>query len=223
MDLIEGLRSTGAVRSFRPDAVPDATVRRLLDTARFAPNGGNAQSWHVVVLRAPEVRAAVRDLYVDGWRRYVAATAAGLRPWAPLTDLAREREVMDAGFDGPLGDFAEHFDEVPVLLVVCADLRKLAAVDRDLDRYSMVGGASVYPFVWSILLAARAEGLGGVITTMPINREPELKALLSVPETHAVAAVVALGVPEHQPTKLRREGVETFATIDSFGGEVLDG
>jgi nitroreductase len=223
MDLIEGLRTTGAVRAFRDEEVPDATIRRLLDTARFAPNGGNAQSWHVIVLRSPAARAAVRDLYVDGWRRYVAATAAGLRPWAPITDRAREAAAMEAGVDGPLGDFAEHFDRVPVLLVVCADLRKLAAVDRDLDRYSMVGGASVYPFVWSVLLAARAEGLGGVITTMPIAREPELKALLSVPDTHAVAAVVALGVPEHQPTKLRREGVESFATMDAFDGEVLDG
>ncbi|HYD09491.1 MAG TPA: nitroreductase family protein [Acidimicrobiales bacterium] len=223
MELLEGLRTTGAVRSFRPDPVPDDVVRRLLDTARFAPNGGNAQSWHVVVLRDAAVRASVRDLYLDGWRRYVAATAAGLRPWAPLTDVAREREVMDAGFDGPVGDFAEHFDEVPLLLVVCADLRKLAAIDRDLDRYSMVGGASVYPFVWSVLLAAREEGLGGVITTMPIWREPELRSLLAVPDTHAVAAVVALGVPEHQPTKLRREGVESFTTVDRFDGPALDG
>jgi len=223
VELIEALRTTGAVRAFGADPVDDATVRRLLDTARFAPNGGNAQSWHVIVLQDPERRGVLRDLYLDGWRRYVAATSAGLRPWAPITDLDAEAAAMAAGFDGPLGDFAERFDEVPVLLVVCADLRKLAAVDRDLDRYSMVGGASVYPFVWSILLAAREEGLGGVITTMPIFREPEVKALLSIPATHAVAAVVALGHPEHQPTKLRRGGVETFATIDAFDGAVLEG
>lgn len=223
MELIDALRTTGAVRAFLPEAVDDSTIRRILDTARFAPNGGNAQSWHVIVLQDRTRRAGLRDLYLDGWRRYVAATAAGLRPWAPITDRAAESAAMDAGFDGPVGDFAEHFDDVPVLLVVCADLRKLAAVDRDLDRYSIVGGASVYPFVWSILLAAREEGLGGVITTMPIYREPEVKALLSVPDTHAVAAVVALGRPEHQPTKLRRGGVETFATVDAFDGDVLGG
>src|SRR5438874_1763195 len=80
------------------------------------------------------------------------------------------------------GGFAEHFDEVPVLLVLLADLRALAAVDRDLPRYTMVGGASIYPFAWNMLLAARAEGLGGVITTMPIRREPDVKALLDVPD-----------------------------------------
>ena len=56
---------------------------------------------------------------------------------------------------GP-GGFAEHLDKVPVLMLVLADLRKLASVDRGFDRYTLVGGASVYPFVWSLLLAARA-------------------------------------------------------------------
>ena len=64
---------------------------------------------------------------------------------------------------------AAHLDEVPVLLALFADLSQLAAVDRDLDRYSLAGGASVYPFAWSILLAARTEGLGGVLTTMLIR------------------------------------------------------
>ena len=85
--------------------------------------------------------------------------------------------------------------------MVLADLRRLAAVDRDLDRYTLVGGASIYPFVWSVLLAARAEGLGGVLTTMTIRREPEMKALLGVPDDFAVAAVVALGHPVHQPQR----------------------
>ncbi len=65
----------------------------------------------------------------------------------------------EAAESGP-GGFAEHFDEVPVLLVVLADQRNLAAVDRDLGRYTLAGGASIYPFVWSILLAAHEEGLG---------------------------------------------------------------
>ena len=62
---------------------------------------------------------------------------------------------------------------MPVLLVVLADLRALAAVDRDGDRYTFAGGASVYPFAWNVLLSARAEGLGGVVTTMAIRHEPE--------------------------------------------------
>ena len=114
--------------------------------------------------------------------------------------------------------FPEDLDEVPVLLVVLADLRALAAVDRDLPRYTFAGGASVYPFVWNVLLAAREEGLGGVITTMAILREDEVKTLLDVPDELAVAAVVALGRPVRQPRKLTRELVGAFTTVDRFTG-----
>ena len=107
------------------------------------------------------------------------------------------------------------------MLVVLADLRLLAAVDRDLDRYTLVGGASIYPFVWSILLAAHGEGLGGVITTMTVARERELLNLLVAPEPFCLAAVVVLGYPVNRPTRLRRAGVETFATIDTFTGAPL--
>jgi nitroreductase len=226
MDLLTTLRTTGAIRAFTDDPVPDEVLARILDTARFAPNGGNAQSWRVVVLRDPAVRRGVRDAYLEGWKRYLAMTVAGLRPWAPVTDRERETAALapiEAGGDAPvpLGDFAEHLDQVPALLVLVADLRLLAAVDRDLGRYTFIGGGSVYPFAWSILLAARAEGLGGVITTMPVFREGDVKALLGVPEEFAVAAVLALGRPVHQPTRLTRKPVESFTTVDRFDGPPL--
>lgn len=226
MDLLSTLRTTGAIRAFTDDPVPDDVLARILDTARFAPNGGNAQSWRVVVVKDPERRRRLRDLYLEGWKRYLAMTMAGLRPWAPVTDREREAAALapvEAGGDAPvpLGDFAEHLDEVPALLVLLADLRLLAAVDRDLDRYTFIGGASVYPFAWSILLAARAEGLGGVITTMPVHREGDVKELLGVPEEFAVAAVLALGRPVHQPPRLTRRPVDEFTTVDSFDGDGL--
>jgi len=229
VDLIEVLRTTGAVRDFLPDGVDDDTVGRVLDTARFAPSGGNRQAWRVVVVRDPDVRSALRDLYLPTWYEYLAQGAAGLVPWAPVTDEEAERRAVaeagafaEAARQGP-GGFAEHLDEVPVLLLVLADLRKLATVDRDLDRYTFVGGASVYPFVWSILLAARAEGLAGVMTTMVVRREADVRALLGAPDHMAVAALVALGRPVRQPRRLTRQPVEEFATLDRFDGPVLRG
>ena len=225
LDLLHTLRTTGAIREFTDQPVPDGALRRVLDTARFAPNGGNAQSWHVIAVEDPDTRRRLRDLYLDGWHLYLAMRAAGLRPWAPITDADKEREVVAAaqaaGQRPYLGDFPEHLDEVPILLVLLADLRLLAAVDRDLDRYTFIGGASVYPFAWSLLLAARSEGLGGVITTMPVYREDEVKRLLGVPDTHAVAAVLALGVPKQEFTKLTRQPVDDFATVDRFDGPSL--
>src|SRR5262249_34122112 len=99
-----------------------------------------------------------------------------------------------------------------------ADLRALAAMDKQGSRYTMAGGASIYPFAWSILLAAREEGLAGVITTMPIRREDDVKALLHVPNEFAIAAVLGLGRPVHQPRRLTRNPVDAFTTVDAFDG-----
>ena len=223
MDLVETLRSTGAAREFHPDPVPDDVLRRLLDTARFAPNGGNRQAWRVIVVRDAGTKRSLRDLYLPAWYQYIAMSTAGLTPWAPVTD--RDAEAAAAARAGEMvpasPGFAERFDEVPVLLVLLADLRRLAAVDRDMDRYTLVGGASIYPFAWSLLLAARAEGLGGVLTTMLVKAEDDVCALLGVPEEFAVAGVLALGRPVRQPRKLTREPVDSFATVDRFDGPPL--
>lgn len=219
MDLINTLRTTGAIRDFLPEAVSDDTLARILETARFAPSGGNRQGWHVVVVKDGATRTALRDLYLPGWYEYLAQRAAGLTPWAPITDRAAEAAaVASAGSIPPGTAFPENLDASPVVLVLFADLRALAAVDRDLPRYTFAGGASVYPFAWNLLLAARAEGLGGVITTMPIAREAEVKALLDAPDELALAALIVLGRPVHQPTKLSRAPVSSFATVDRVSG-----
>jgi nitroreductase len=219
MDLTEALRTTGSVRAFTDEPVDDATLTTVLDNARFAPNGGNAQPWHVVVVKDPEVRRRLRDLYLPGWYGYLAMYAAGLRPWSPVNDPDAESRAV-AGAEpavDPQG-FAENLDTAPVLLALFADLSALTAVDRDFDRYPFAGGGSIYPFAWSMLLAARNEGLGGVITTMCIRHENEVKTLLGASETQALAAVIALGHPVNQSRRLSRAPVESFATVDRVDG-----
>jgi nitroreductase len=226
LDLVDTLRSTGAVRDFEPDPVADEVLARILDTARFAPSGGNRQGWRVIVVKDQATRAALRDIYVSGWYEYLALGAAGLVPWAPLTDrdaetaaLARAPEFAEAGRAHP--GFAEQLDRLPALLLVLADLAALATVDRDLPRYTLVGGASIYPFVWSVLLAARTEGLGGVMTTMVVRREPEVRALFGIPDTVAVAGLIALGRPVSAPRRLRRGRVDEFTWVDRYGGDAF--
>jgi nitroreductase len=215
------------VRDFRDADVDDATVYRLLDSARFAPNGGNRQAWRVIVVKDPEVRTQLRDLYLPGWYEYLAQAAAGLTPWAVVTDRELERQSIVGAEDMARaaasggGGLAEHLDQVPVILVLLADLAKLATVDRDADHYTMVGGASIYPFAWNILLAARHEGLAGVMTTMLVRQEDAVKDLLGIPDTVALAGMLALGTPVSQPTRLRRSPVESFTTVDRFDGPPL--
>lgn len=227
MDLIETLRGTGAVREFTDEPVDDDVVAHILDTARFAPSGGNAQAWRVVVIKDESIRKRLRELYLPGWRDYLAMSAAGLRPWAPGNDPAAE-EAAVAAVPAAIAaaaeqGFAGELDRVPVLLAVFAELPALAAVDRDFVRYPFAGGASVYPFVWSILLAAHAEGLGGVMTTMLVRTEPEVKQLLGAPEHWALATVVALGRPAHPRRRLRRRPVRSFTTLDRADGPPLGG
>jgi nitroreductase len=227
LDLVDTLRSTGAARQFHPEPVGDDVLVRLLDTARFAPSGGNRQGWRVIVVKDPATRTALRDLYLSGWYEYLAMMSAGLVPWAPVTDRAAEAaaianapKLAEAAASAAPG-FAETLDTAPALLLVLADLSALAAVDRDLPRYTLVGGASIYPFVWSLLLAARTEGLGGVMTTMPVRREEDVRALFGVPDTVAVASLVALGRPVATPRRLTRAPVETFAWVDRYDGDPL--
>lgn len=222
MDVIDALRSTGSVREFTDEPVDDGVLARILDTARFAPSGANAQAWRLVVVKDPVIRGGLRDLYRQPWVDYLTLTAAGLRPWSPVNDPGAEATALAAknseAEEAAASGFAAHFDEVPVLLALFADLSQLAAVDRDLDRYSLAGGASVYPFAWSILLAARAEGLGGVLTTMLIREEEEVKRLLGAEEPLVLAAVIALGHPVRQLRRLTRRPVESFTTVDRLDG-----
>ena len=223
MDLTEALRTTGSVRVFLDDPVSDETLYAILDDARFAPSGGNRQAWRVIVVKDEARRRAVRDLYLDGWHDYVAYVLAGLVPFSALAsdeDRAAALAKRDAAIATSRPDgFPETLDQVPVMLVICADLNALAAVDRDLDRYQMVGGASIYPFAWNILLAARARGLGGVMTTIATRNESGVRAVLEIPNDQIVASVVALGYPVSRATKLKRRAVEAFTTSDTFGGD----
>ena len=112
----------------------------------------------------------------------------------------------------------EPFIKADVVIVVCVNLSVVASMDQDLERVGMISGASIYPLVWNLLLAARHEGCGGTITTLAAAREPEMKALLNLPDDFAIAAVVPLGRPVKQLTKLKRRPVADFVTIDRFDG-----
>jgi nitroreductase len=118
-------------------------------------------------------------------------------------------------------EFTAPFRRAAVVLVVTVDLTCVAATDQQLDRIGLVSGASVYPLVWNILLAARNEGYGGTLTTMAVPEEVQIRDLLGIPDAHAVAALVPLGKPRKQLSKLRRRPVEEFTTRDRFDGAPL--
>lgn len=221
MELTEVMRTTAAIRDFEQEEVDDACLQRILDVARFAPSGGNRQPWRVVVVKDRDVRQELRRLYQLSWREYAAHIDQGLVPFAPSSSGRYEGPAVDlekARSRPAPSRFADTLEDVPVLLVLFAHLPSLAVLDNGLDRQSIVGGGSVYPFGHNLLLAARDEGLGGVMTTVLCRQEEAVKDLLGAGSELALAGLVALGRPLRQPRRLTRNEVGQFATLDRLDG-----
>lgn len=216
MDLYDVMRTTPAVREFTDDPLPDETLHRILDHARFAPSGGNRQGVRIVVVRDQQTRERLAELNEPAVRRYVAQSKAGQSPWNSLEPPIPTPDEIAA--TAVPESFTRPVLTAGAVLVVCVDLGVIASTDQDLDRVGVISGASVYPMVWNILLAARNEGFGGTITTMATAEEPAVRGLLGIPDEYAVAAVVPLGKPVRQLTKLRRRAVEEFVTRERFDG-----
>jgi nitroreductase len=219
VELAEVLRSTFAAREFTGDPLPDATLYRILDHARFAPSGGNRQGWRVIVVRDPVTRQALADLTLPAARRYTAQVQAGENPWNTIDPSRIDPAVVERTAVPPR--LVEPILKAAVVLVICVDLRVVAATDQNLDRVGVVSGASIYPFAWNILLAAREQGFGGTLTTLAVAEEPRLQALLGIPRHVAVAAVMPLGRPARVLRRLRRKPVEEFTMRERWGGEPL--
>lgn len=216
MELRDGIRQTGAVRGFTDEAVPAAVLHAILDDARFAPSGGNRQPWRVAIVADPSIRRELGAAMRPVWDEYATLVAAGR---TPFTVVDPSPTVLSTTTPGNVpNDLIDNIERIPVVLAIAADLSRIAMMDKDLDRATITGGASVYPFCWNILLAARDRGLGGVITTFASRVEPVTGPLLGLPDNHALAATVFLGRPVKQLTKLSRHSVESFTTIDRFDG-----
>ncbi|MCG8590877.1 MAG: nitroreductase family protein [Proteobacteria bacterium] len=212
IDVYAAMQTLRAVRRLRPDPVPEPVLRRVLEAATWAPTGGNAQPWRVIVVRDPERKQVLGQLYAERWAAY-ATHHRGLLANAPDAEKERAERMIAAG------DYlAENFGATPVVAVFCFNPERMAITDAKLDRVSVVGGASIYPAVENLLLACRAEGLGCVLTTLLCTCEAEVRELLEIPEPWATAAAVPIGYPVgkgHGP--LSRRPVEKLAFNDTWG------
>ena len=215
MELYDTMRTTFAARQFTADPVPDAVLHTILDQARFAPSGGNRQGWRVIVVREQATKNALADLSAPAAKRYAAQVQAGENPWNTIDRTAVSAETI-AAMPAP-ERLTEPTRLAPVVLVVCVDLKFVASLDQELPRVGVISGASVYPFAWNILLAARHEGLAGTITTLAVSQEPKIQELLGLPRHVAVAAVMPIGRPVKALTRLKRKPVGEFAMRERWG------
>lgn len=207
MDVLEAMQTLNACRYYKPDPVSDALVAKILNSARWAATGSNNQPVTYVVVRDAAKRRAIHDLYQPIWDMVMQRYASG-----------EIKSGFDSKFLANVDHFARHLADVPVHIVVCAKWKELTALDANLGRTVLTPGSSIYPAVQNLMLAARAEGLGTVLTTLLVLSENEIKKLLNIPEELATAAVITLGWPAKPfPRKLKRKPLATTAFLDSYG------
>lgn len=203
--LLEGLRTTRAIRRFSDEPVPEAALAEMLFYASRAPSGSNRQPFRFLVLRDGEPARAARRLLADAARQVWGVkretdrydTGSGRRAGSPKARLAASMTQFVAGFES-----------VPVVVLAC------------LDRYrppTPFEGASVYPACQNLLLAARAMGYGGVMTGWQALVEPDLRRVLHIPEHVFLAATIALGRPAGRHGPVRRRPLREVVFEDRWG------
>ncbi|MDP9236916.1 MAG: nitroreductase family protein [Chloroflexota bacterium] len=191
MDFFDVTNTQRAMRRLKPDSIPEADLWKLLDTAIMAPNGGNLQPWNFVVIRDPEKKRKIAEWYLEGWEK-----SYGPAREAMTADPARARTYNSADY------LARHLADVPVLV--------LATLRRGPIPLDAIAGASIYPAVQNLMLAARALGLGTTLTTLHKFHEKDVKALLGIPESVETMALIPIGIPRGKfgtPSRMPAEKV----------------
>jgi nitroreductase len=214
-ELYELMRCVPSTRHFTDRPVERELLERVFDSARFAPSGGNRQGWRVVVITDADSRRRLRELYEPPWNDYMVKTGARAALNAgEASGLSAGRLKMLRGAD----EFAHRFDQVPVHLLICVELESLAITDAELDRPSIVGGASIYPFVHNVLLGLRHEGLAAAFTTLLVPAEAQVRKLFAIPEGIALAGHISVGYrADPWPKKLSRKPVSEFTFGERYG------
>jgi nitroreductase len=219
--LFEAIYTARSLRHFKPDPVPQELITRLLDAAIRASSGGNTQHWTFIVVRDAEKRRQLGAIYRKASDYQGAIYAAKPKP-DHLTDEQYRQFLANSGH------LWDHMVDAPVILVPCLTRREpparaslpetvQARYDDHLANTQRIAGSSIYPAIQNIILACRGLGLGTVITTNHILYEPEVKAVLGIPDTVATYALMPIGYPTRKYGPLTRRPVAEVTFADGWG------
>jgi nitroreductase len=203
-DLFEIMRTTRSMRRLKPDPVPEALLRQVLEAGTHAANGGNMQSWRFLVIRDPAIKAEAGAWYRKGWHEIVGPRYRTSQP-APGTTPERFARMLAAA-----EYLADHIHEAPVWIVPCAPGPRNS-------------GSSIFPAVQNILLACRAVGLGCTLTTLHLNFEKEVEAAMGLPDDVHSYAILPIGYPMGKFGPVRRTPLESVVYQDRWGAPYRGG
>jgi nitroreductase len=204
------LSTTRSIRRISDKPVDDAILERVLQAAIWAPSGGNRQPWRIIAVRDRALKQKLGDIYAAEWAKYVEMNMKRVEGM-PENIVEATRTGLAVGTR-----LAESLADVPVVVMFIHDPREVFVTDGNLGRTPVVGGASLYPAVQNLLLAARAEGLGGVLTTLISASEVKIRELLEIPEPWGVYAMVPLGHPMGNHGPLRRAPLNQMVKYDRW-------
>ncbi len=203
--LFDAIFTTRAMRRLKPDPVPDELIRKVLEAGLCAPSGGDVQNWRFIVVKDPEIK---RQLQI----RYKRALDDVIERYRSNPPPPGKTEEQKARMLAAVEYLTEHFHEAPVLIVCCLvdDYARKLGLEK-------MSGASIYPAVQNILLAARALGLGATLTTRHLIYEKEVDQILGLPPNAETFAIIPIGYPMGRFGPVSRQPVEKVAFIDRWG------
>jgi len=207
--LFETIFGTRAMRRLKPDPVPDELIVRILRAGQAAPNGSNAQNWGFLVVKDPAVKAKVAGYYRRAWdegpRQHYEARFAAMPEGSGKDRLARQQDAVHY--------LSDHFHEAPVWIVPCLKVGEQGA--------NVLSGASIYPAVQNMLLAARVFALGAVLTARHLMFIEAVDAIFGLPEGFRSFAIVPVGYPMGKFGPVGRGDLADFVHLDRWGERYL--
>jgi nitroreductase len=207
LDVYEAMRTARALRRYRDEPVADDVLRRCIEAATWAPSGGNSQPWRFVILRSPEVRDLLGRTYREAW-------AASKTNYGLTGEEAPDDPSPRARMGRTMQYFVDHFHEVPVYVMFCLK-------SRGIRQPVLAEGGSIFPAMQNFVLAARAEGLGTVVTTFFLTAEKELRELIGIPDDWHLAGLLPVGWPVGNHGSVRRKPVEAVTYVDHWDNPLL--
>jgi nitroreductase len=180
-DLFETMQTMRAMRRLKPDPVPDELIRKILEAGICAPNGGNTQRWRFLVIKDSKIKQRVQVHYKRAFDEVIGPRYRNSTPPPGVTKEQYMRQHAAVEY------LTEHFHEAPVWIVACLD-EGTAIPTRG-------SGASIFPAVQNMLLAARALGLGATLTTRHLLYEKESETALGLPPGVHSYAILPIGYP----------------------------
>ena len=195
---IEAIRTTRSMRRLESREIPDQILRQIIDAAIRAPSGSNQQAWSFIIVTDDRLKREIQRLYHE--------VATGYFETGPRTIADGTGQQVMQRVRSSARHLAEHLHEAPVLVFACI---------RGERTFTL--GASIFPAVQNLMIAARAFGIGSTLTTFHLSREAEIKALLDIPEDVHTAALIPLGYPVGRWREAKRRPIEDVTFRDKFG------